>query len=118
MSKDGDHGHDSVRMLVWAEIDVGIVGAVRYLMNLPGVMTHTSCQGSDAATYRPYVMVTWKDDAARALIVEYFDLSEEGDHWAYAHPKTPIKKLPASCMCAEVRLGEQKSCPVHRLPRR
>jgi hypothetical protein len=85
MSRGGDHGHESVRMLVWAEIDSGIADAVRYLMELPGVMTHTSCEGGE--NYRPYVMVTWEDEAARARIVEHFDLTEEGNHWAYAHPR-------------------------------
>lgn len=78
-------------MLVWAEIDGGISFAVTQLMNMPGVLTHASCQGGNGGgpcpEYPPYVMVTWKDDAARARIIEHFDLTEEGDRWAYAHPR-------------------------------
>jgi hypothetical protein len=78
-------------MLVWAEIDGGIAAAVTQLMNMPGVFTHASCQGGNGGgpcpEYRPYVMVTWKNDDARARIVEHFDLTEEGDRWAYAHPR-------------------------------
>jgi len=94
----GDHNRS--RMLVWAEIDGGIAAAVTQLMNMPGVLTHTSCQGGNGGgrcpEYPPYVMVTWKDDEARARIIEHFDLTEEGDHWAYAHPRFSDNGMSAS----------------------
>ncbi len=87
---DGDHGHSPIRMLVWTKIDSGIAEHVRYLMELPGVLTHASCEGGGCLPeLRPYVMVTWDDAAARARIVERYDLTEEGDRWAYAHPRLP-----------------------------
>lgn len=86
------HGHLQIRMLVWAAIDSGIVTAVNRLMSMPGVLTHTSCEGGDG--YPPYVMVTWDDAEARARIVAEFDLTEEGDHWAYAHPRVAATVKP------------------------
>jgi hypothetical protein len=81
-------GHNPIRMLVWAKIDSGIAEHVRYLMELPGVLTHTSCEGGGCLPeLRAYVMVTWDDDEARARIVERYDLTEEGDHWGYARPR-------------------------------
>ena len=85
--------HIKKRMLVWADVDEGISTHVERLGNMPGVLTHTSCQGG--AGYPPYIMVTWDTDEARAAIVAEYDLTDEGDHWAYAHPKSasPPKRV-------------------------
>lgn len=85
---DCDQGHVPIRMLVWTKVDAGIAEHVRYLMGLPGVLTHASCEGGGCLPdLKPYVMVTWETTAARALIAERYDLSEEGANWAYAHPR-------------------------------
>lgn len=83
------HGHKQVRLQVWAMVDTGIIEHVNRLNSMPGVLTHTSCEGDEG--YAPYVMVTWKDDEARAAIVAEYDLTDEGDHWAYAHPRSTAK---------------------------
>lgn len=80
------HEHRQIRIEVYAMVDVGIIEHVRRLNAMAGVLTHTSCEGDES--YPPYVMVTWEDDAARARIVAEFDLTDEGDHWGYAHPRT------------------------------
>ncbi len=81
--------HATVPLPVWVDIDVGIVDLVRYLNTIPGVRTHTSCQGTigegGSHPYRPYVSVTWTDDAFARLCVE-FDVSDVGNHWCNVHP--------------------------------
>lgn len=79
------HGHKQVRIQVYAMVDTGIVADVQRLNGMPGVMTHTSCEGDIG--YAPYIMVSWETDDARAVIVAEYDLTDEGDHWAYAHPR-------------------------------
>jgi hypothetical protein len=66
-------------------VDIGIVEHVNRLNSMPGVITHTSCEGGVA--YAPYIMVTWETDEVRAAIIAEYDLTDEGDHWAYAHPR-------------------------------
>lgn len=74
--------HPTVPVQVWADVDVGIADLVRRLNTLPGVRTVASCQGGH---YRPYVMVTWEDDAALALLARY-PMTKIGAHHAYVHP--------------------------------
>lgn len=78
------HAHKQIRTQVWAMVDTGIADAVHRLNEMAGVMTHTSCEGDTA--YAPYIMVSWDDDEARARILAEYTLTDEGDHWAYAHP--------------------------------
>jgi len=86
------HDHKQVRLQVWAMVDTGIVEHVQHLNQIPGVMTHTSCEGGE--TYAPYIMVTWETDEAREAIVAEYYLTDEGDHWAYAHPIDPHTQRP------------------------
>jgi hypothetical protein len=84
----GNHTTEPVQ--VWADIDVEIASAVRFLNTIPGVRTHTSCQGNVGEgrpfTYEPYVTVSWATDEARATILASFGLEIEGDHHGRAHP--------------------------------
>jgi hypothetical protein len=75
--------HPTVPVQVWADIDEGIADFVRHLNTLPGIRTCVSCQGTDS--YRPYVMVTWEDDDALALIAA-FPITPLGHHHVYVHP--------------------------------
>ena len=79
------HKHKQVRTHVWALVDTGILEHVKRLNEMPGVLTHTSCEVGD--NYAPYIMITWENDEARAAIVAEYDLTDEGDHWAYAYPR-------------------------------
>jgi hypothetical protein len=55
--------HQTVPVLVWADIDIGIAEHVRWLNSLPGVRTFTSCQGTIGEggphPYEPYVVAWW-----------------------------------------------------------
>lgn len=79
------NGHKPVLMKVWTKVDKGIAEDVRNLSEMIGVLTHSSCEGDFGVG--AYVSVTWDDDDARARIAAEYDLSQEGDHWAYAHPR-------------------------------
>lgn len=83
--------HKTIRMKVWADIDIGIAPTVERLNNIPGVTTQSCCEGyieiASSASYRPYVNVSWDTDTARAAIEAEFDLTVEGLNWGYAHPR-------------------------------
>ncbi len=94
--------HQTVPVQVWADIDVGIADLVRYLNTISGVRTHTSCQGTvgelsdddkaaGAQESRPWVMVSWDDDATLALLETKFDIDVDGDHWGHLHPRETTK---------------------------
>lgn len=82
--------HKTIPIQIWVDVDVGIVEMVRYLNTIPGVRTHASCQGTigegGPSPYRPQVMVTWTDEVFARLQRE-FDVTIEGDHWGYLHPR-------------------------------
>ena len=95
--------HKTVRVLVWADVDEGIAGMVRYLNTIPGVTTHASCQGTlgegGAEPYRPQVLASWTPEAGKRL-AEEFDITPQGECWGYLHPRegkprTSIDDLPA-----------------------
>ena len=54
--------HQTVPVLVWADVDVGIADMVRMLNTIPGVRTHANCQGTigegGPAPYGPEVSVS------------------------------------------------------------
>jgi hypothetical protein len=89
--------HITVPVQVWADIDTGIAGMVRYLNTIPGVRTEASCQGTigegGPAPYRAYAMVRWQDDATGQRLLAEFDHSETEpgenipQHWCYLHPR-------------------------------
>ena len=84
--------HKTVPVQVWVDVDEGVADLVRHLNTLSGVRTHASCQGTSGeggpAPYRAQVMVTWADDAAFEALKRDFDLTVEGDHWGYLHPRS------------------------------
>lgn len=83
--------HRTVPVLVWADVDEGIVEFVRKLNTIAGVRTHHSCQGTisegGAEPYPAYVGVSWVDDEARDRLKEVGDLVAEGDNFGtlYRH---------------------------------
>ena len=60
--------HETVPVLVWADVDIGIAKAVRRLNEIADVRTHASCQGTigegGAQPYPPHVMVSWRSPEA------------------------------------------------------
>ena len=85
-----ESGHVTVPVQVWVDVDEGIADFVRRLQLLPGIRTHTSCQGS--RTYGPYVMASWIVDARAELEREGCTFDVEGvddgfDGWGYIHPR-------------------------------
>lgn len=77
--------HKQITIPVLADVDVGIAPLVAYLNAIPGVRTHTSCQGGK--TYRPYVMVSWDTKRTFNRLSREFDTSQVGKNWCYVHPK-------------------------------
>jgi hypothetical protein len=90
--------HKTLLMKVWAEIDVGIAPTVRRLQKIPGVLTHSSCQGTlhenGPHPYRPFVMVTWASLEAFDRVRKEFDVTlPKGSNmkWGYVHPTDDVK---------------------------
>jgi hypothetical protein len=81
--------HDTKPVQVWADIDVEIADFVRHLNTIPGVRTHSCCQGTlgegGAEPYEAYVGVSWWTDDARKEL-EKFSLTVEGEAWGSVHP--------------------------------
>jgi hypothetical protein len=94
--KMGNVIHKTVPIQVWAEVDEGIADMVRYLNTIPGVRTHSSCQGTigegGPEPYPPYVMVTWDSDETLARLKAEFDMSDcDGEcegQYGCASPRT------------------------------
>lgn len=82
--------HKTIPVQVWADIDEGNAETVIYLNTIPGVRTFASCQGTidegGPHPYRAQVGCTWTDEAYTRLVSE-FDITMEGDHWGYVHPR-------------------------------
>ena len=84
--------HPTQRIQVWVDIDVGIVALVQRLNWIPGVMTHTSCQGTigegGAEPYVGYVRVTWDDDATLTALRAEFEVELIGENYGIVtlHP--------------------------------
>lgn len=77
--------HQTVPVQVWVDADIGIVGLVRELNQVPTIRTLSSCQGG--RTYLPYVSVTWaNDETLKALLMEY-DVTLLGNYWGHVHPR-------------------------------
>ncbi len=81
--------HRTVPIQVWADVDEGIADFVRLLNMMPGVRTHSSCQGTlgegGAEPYPPFVSVSWLDDAAREVL-ERYELVIEGKSFGTVRP--------------------------------
>ncbi len=90
--------HETVPVLVWADIDKGIADMVRYLNTIPGIRTDASCQGTIGEggpyPYPPEVTVHWKSADTFKRLSEEFDVSALNgidsaiEHqWCMLHPK-------------------------------
>ena len=80
--------HETVPMQVWADIDVGVAEMVKYLNTIPGVRTYAACQGGES--YRPYVMVSWPDEATLTRLSSEFDFEDVdmlGSNTAHFRPR-------------------------------
>jgi hypothetical protein len=81
--------HETIPVQVWADVDVGIAEVVRQLNTIPGVRTHTSCQGTigggGPAPYEAFVHVSWSNPAARAAL-EKCNLTVEGEAHGTVRP--------------------------------
>ena len=92
----GNVVHETVPIQVWADVDKGIVDAVRALNEISGVRTFASCQGTidegGPEPYKPYVMVGWADETARRQIEALcgpIDALEGCSNWGYVNPSIP-----------------------------
>lgn len=90
--------HKQIPVQVWADIDIGISNAVRYLNTIPGVRTHASCQGTigegGPAPYRAQVMATWQPECLE-LLQQHFDITPLGENWGYLHPRGELPSIQA-----------------------
>lgn len=96
--------HETKPVQVWADVDIGIAWMVERMNTIPGVRTHSSCQGTigegGAEPYRPYVMASWLDDVTFKQLATEFEFDHErSDEWtSYGcfHPKTAQQILDAA----------------------
>jgi hypothetical protein len=76
--------HETVPMLVWADIDLGIVDMVRRMNEIPGCRTEASCQGTigegGPRPYPAHVMASWTAEALAILQAE-FEVYPRGNGW-------------------------------------
>lgn len=83
--------HKEIPVQVWADVDEGIADMVIYLNTIPGVRTMSSCQGTigegGPEPYRAQVMVTWDTDETFARLQSEFDVTSQGNHYCYLHPR-------------------------------
>lgn len=81
--------HQTVPIQVWADIDAGIADFVRHLNTIPGVRTHSCCQGTlgegGAEPYAAYVGVSWWNEDARDALAVY-GLKVEGECHGTVYP--------------------------------
>jgi hypothetical protein len=85
--------HETRPIHVWVDADLGIADMVEYLNTIPGVRTHTSCQGTigegGPQPYRAYVSASWSTEALERLRGE-FDVVPDPDgngSWGDVHPR-------------------------------
>lgn len=85
--------HPQRTILVQVDVDEGVADLVLYLNTIPGVRTHTSCQGTIGEggphPYRPQVMVSWDCEETFERLKAEFDISQLSDTsaWCYIHPR-------------------------------
>ncbi len=87
--------HKTRAITVWVDVDDGVADFVILLNKIPGIRTHTSCQGTlgegGAEPYPPYVMVSWVDDDALACLAQW-TVTRLDEHpfknanWGYVTP--------------------------------
>ena len=86
-----NHGHKTVPIQVWVDVDEGIAETVKYLNTIPGVRTYASCQGTlgegGPEPYGPQVMVSWKGADIMWRLSQEFALELLGESLGYVRPK-------------------------------
>jgi hypothetical protein len=86
--------HNTVPVQVWVDIDTGVSDLVVYLNTIPGVRTHSCCQGTigegGPEPYRPYVSVTWSDETALRRLLSEFDFTSGGPNWGCIRPRESL----------------------------
>jgi hypothetical protein len=102
--------HETVPVLVWADVDIGIANAVRRLNEIPGVRTHASCQGTlgegGAEPYRAHVAVSWNAPEAFERIRAEFDISDVHEAHCFAHPRATGRKQERAPMLGDETAAE------------
>lgn len=85
--------HKTRPIKVWVDVDFGISKTVLYLNTIPGVRTHSSCQGTIGEggphPYRAQVMCSWTPRALKRLRAEFDVTFPKGSNgtWGYIHPE-------------------------------
>jgi hypothetical protein len=83
--------HETIPVLIWADVDTGIAPMVIEINTIAGARTHASCQGSigdgGQEPYGPHVDVSWNTSEALNELKDRFDVEIEGDHFGTARPK-------------------------------
>jgi len=78
-------GHETKAILVWADIDLGVVDMVQRLNQIPGCRTIASCQGTIGEggphPYPAHVMATWSLEALLVIKKEFDVFPEENGAW-------------------------------------
>lgn len=91
-----NHGHKTIPVQVWADVDEGIAETVKYLNTIIGVRTYASCQGTlgegGSEPYGPQVMVSWSNEAALELLKREFAVEILGEHLAYVRPINELRQ--------------------------
>lgn len=87
----GSVNHTTRPIQVWVDVDEGIADMVAYLNTIPGVRTHTSCQGTIGEggphPYGPFVQCTW-DEAALLRLQQEFEVDIHGLAYGDVRPKS------------------------------
>jgi hypothetical protein len=116
----GNVVHETKRVLVWADVDAGIADLVCYLNAIPGVTTHSSCQGTigegGAKPYRPYVLVSFGASALELLAAEFelsYVHSEDDEGYCRVHPRAGW--VPPPTLDLGTSDSEEYMLPFHRL---
>lgn len=81
--------HKTRPVKLWVDVDEDIVDLVVYLGDIPGVRTHSSCQGS--VDKPPYVIVSWSSPEAEARLRREFDFERMTGSFAHVYPKGSLK---------------------------
>lgn len=88
--------HQTVPVLVWVDVDIAVAPIVRFLNGIPGIRTHSSCQGTigekGPAPYGPYVLISWRDDTALEEVSFHYEVRLAGDHLAYVSDRAAVHK--------------------------
>lgn len=77
--------HETKPILVWADVDIGVLPIVWDLNRIEGVRTLASCEAT-GRSYAPYVMAAWPSEKL-AIILKRYDVTLLGNNWGHIHPR-------------------------------